>query len=55
MRKKSFIVGEHLDVSGVASLMEASLRNPGTSSVHIDVGQICCVLDDVFMLVLIKR
>ena len=23
-------------------------------SVHIDVGQICCVLDDVFMIILIK-
>ena len=32
-------------MSGVASLMEASLQTPGTASVHIDVGQICGVLD----------
>ena len=31
-----------------------SLQNPGTSSARIDVGQICSVLDDVFMIVLIK-
>ena len=34
---------EHLDVSGVTSLMERFLQNPGTLSVRIDVGQICCV------------
>ena len=45
---------QHLDVSGVASLMERFLQNPGTSSAHIDVGQICCVLDEVFMIILIK-
>ena len=45
-------MAEHLDVSGVASLMERFLQNPGTSSAHIDVGQICCVLDDVFMIIL---
>ena len=44
---------EHLDVSGVVSLMERSLQNLGTSSVHIDVGQICSVPDDVFMTILI--
>ena len=38
----------------VASLMERFLQNPGTSSAHIDVGQIRCVLDDVFMIILIK-
>ena len=27
--------------------MERSLQNPGTSSVRIDVGQSCCVPDDV--------
>ena len=26
--------------------MERFLQNPGTLSAHIDVGQICCVLDD---------
>ena len=30
-------------------------KNPGSSSAHIDVGQICCVRDDVFMITLIKR
>ena len=49
------MVGEHLDVSRVATLVEASLPKPGTSSVLIDVGQICCVLDDVFMITFIKR
>ena len=48
------MVEEHLDVSGVISLTEVSLRNPGTLSVHIVVGQICCVPDDVFMIILIK-
>ena len=43
------MVGEHLDVSGVVSLMEVSLQNPVTSLVHIGVGQICCVPDDVFI------
>ena len=33
----------------------ASLQNPDASSVHIDVGQICCVPDDVFMIILIKH
>ena len=45
---------EHLDVSGVTSLMERSLQNPGTSPVRIHVGQVCCVPDDVFMFILIK-
>ena len=53
--KEQFTVADHLDVSGVASLMECFLQNPGCSSAHIDVGQICCVLDDVFMITLIKR
>ena len=39
---------------GVTSLMERSLQNPGTSFARIDVGQICCVHDDVFMIILIK-
>ena len=34
--------------------MERSLQNPGTSFVRIDGGQICCVPDDVFMIILIK-
>ena len=29
-------------------------KNPGTSSVRVDVGQICCVPDDVLMIILIK-
>ena len=45
---------EHLDVSGVTSLMEVSRQNHGTLSVRIDVGQICCVPDDVFMITLIE-
>ena len=32
---------ELLDVSGVASLMERTLQNPGTSSAHIGVGLLC--------------
>ena len=44
-----------LDVSGVTSLMESCPQDPGTLSVHIDVGQICCVPDDVFMIILIKH
>ena len=52
--KNSFTVVEHLDVSGVTSLMERSVQNRGTSSVRVDVGQICCVLDDVFIIILIK-
>ena len=55
MKENSFAVAEHLDVSGVASLMECFLQNPGSSSAHIDVGQTCCVLNDVFMITLIKR
>ena len=51
----SFTVAEHLDVSAVASLMVCFLQNPGSSSAHIDVGQICYVPDDVFMITLIKR
>ena len=35
--------------------MGCSLRNPGTSSAHIDVDQIFCVLDNVFMITLIKH
>ena len=34
--------------------MERFLQNPGTSSARIDVGQICCVVHDVFMIILIK-
>ena len=49
-----FAVAEHLNVSGVASLMERFLQNPGTLSAHIDVGRTCCALDDVFMIILIK-
>ena len=40
---------------GVISLMEHFLQNLGTSSAHVDVGQICCVLDDVSMIILIKH
>ena len=39
----------------VTSLMEMSHQNPGTLSVHIVVGQICCVPDDVFMIILVKH
>ena len=35
--------------------MECFLQNPDSSSAHIDVGQICCVPDDVFMITLITR
>ena len=35
-------MADHLDVNGVASLMECFLQNPGSPSAHIDVGQICC-------------
>ena len=38
---------EHLDVSGVTSLMEILLQSPGTLYVHIPVGQICSVPTDV--------
>ena len=34
--------------------MERSLQNPGVSFVRIDVGQICCVHEDVFMIIFIK-
>ena len=37
-------------MSGIISVMDVSLQNPGALSVHIDVGQMCCALDDVFML-----
>ena len=40
---------------GVASLMVCFLQNPGSSSAHIDVGQICYVPDDVFTTTHIKR
>ena len=40
---------------GVTSLMVCFLQNPGSSSADIDVGQIYCVLDDVFMITLIKH
>ena len=40
---------------GVISLMEHFLQNLGTSSAHVDFGQICCVLDDVSMIILIKH
>ena len=42
--ERTVSVAEHLDVSGVASLMECFLQNPSSSSAHIDVGQTCCVL-----------
>ena len=35
--------------------MERSLQNPGASFVRIDVGQICCVPDDVFTIILINQ
>ena len=35
-------------------MLSLSLENPGTLSVHILVGQIWCVPDDVFMIILIK-
>ena len=38
----------------VTLLNEVSLQNPGSLSVRIDVGQMCCVPDDVFMITLIK-
>ena len=34
--------------------MECFFQKPGSSSAHIDVGQTCCFLDDVFMITLIK-
>ena len=40
---------------GVASLVVCFLEDLGSSSAHIDVGQICDVPDDVFMITLIKR
>ena len=40
---------------GVTSLTESFLQNPGTLNVRIDVGQICCVPEDVFMIILIKH
>ena len=49
-----FMVGEHLMSVGVTLLIEVALQNSGNLSVHIDVGQICCVPDDVFMITLIK-
>ena len=55
VERNCFAVVEHMDVSGVTSLMERFLQNPGTLSVHVDVGQICCVPDDVFMIILIKH
>ena len=39
----------------VISLMVHFLPNLGTSSAHVDVGQICCVLDDVSMIIPIKH
>ena len=49
------MVEEHLDVSGVISLVEVSFfKNPGILSVHIVVGQICYVPDHV-LIILIKR
>ena len=53
--KNNVEVAEHLDVNGVTSLMEHFLRNLGTSSTHTDVGQICCVVDDVSMTIFIKH
>ena len=43
--ERTVSVADHLDVSGVASLMECFLQNPGSSSAHIDVGQICPTLE----------
>ena len=43
-------MAEHFVVSGVFSLMEVSFPNLGTSSVQVDVSQICCVPDNVFMI-----
>ena len=34
----------------VYSLIGRFLQNPGTLSVRIDVGQICCVPDDAFII-----
>ena len=39
----------------VVSLMGTSVQIPGTSLDRIDVDQICCDLDDVFMNALIER
>ena len=45
------MVGDHLEVSEAVSLMEVSLfKILVPESVHIDVGQICLVPDDVFMI-----
>ena len=52
--KGQFHSGRAFGCQWVASLMESFFQNPGTSSVHIDFGQICCVLDDVFMIILIE-
>ena len=49
--KEQFHSVEHLDASVPISLMERFLRNLGTSPVRIDVGQICCAPDDVFILI----
>ena len=38
---------------GVFSELKEQFRS-GRTPAHIDVGQICCVLDDVFMITLIK-
>ena len=45
--KEQYTVADHPDVSGVASLMECFLQNPGSASDHIDVGQICCLSSNV--------
>ena len=48
-------MGQHLDVSEVISLMDVSLQNLGSLSVDVNVGHICCVPDDVFMISFIER
>ena len=46
-------MAEPLVISEVTSLVERFLQNLGTSSARIDVGQIRCVPDDVFMIILV--
>ena len=48
--KEQFQGGRAPGVSGMLSLMDVSLQNPGTSNVHINVGQRCCVPVDVFVI-----
>ena len=53
--KEQFHGGRAPGVSGMLSLLDVSHQNPGTSNVHINVGQICCVPDHVFVITSIKR